>query len=426
MARIKIGENQTRTERLDMEADDALRVRGVFSVSDEDETVRFEQPTDGATIVNYGVMENLAEEGRVIVFDEEVGDSLTAEIVNYGEMSSEDDAVKIDSGDLVSGELAIRNGEDGLIRSDIGQGLDLADASGDFRSLVHNLGVISSGENDGVKIGGVGRVVNEGRISGGDDKGYSDGADGVSFEDDAKGVVVNSGRIEGDRHGVDAGEGSIIKVTNKAGGVIVGHNGSGVGSDGSGTVVNYGTIIGAFSDSEGSDTHGSEVGEEDGGGPDGINDGDGDGVDIDFDAHIFNYGVIKGTGSGGTGSDGLPNTSEGIAAGGGEIYNFDGAKITGADVGILIDDSSQGGGTFETRIENDGLIKGGTGLAIKIVGEQDDVIVNSGKIVGGDGVAIDLGGGDDRLKVLDGSKIVGTPRAATAATGSTTAIFRRA
>lgn len=410
MTRIVIDEDEIRTRRLDVAADDDLRVHGVISVDDEDETIRFEFPTDGATIVNYGVIENTADEGRAIVIKEEVGDTFNAVFDNRGEISSEDDAIKIDTGDLVSGKLLIKNGADGLIHSDIGQALDLADATGDFLSVVQNKGEITSGENDGVKIGGVGRVINSGHISGGDDDGYSDGADGVSFEDGAKGVVRNTGLIEGDRHGVDAGEDSVVRVVNELGGVIMGHNGSGVGSDGSGTVVNYGKIVGSFSDSEGSDIHGTDVGEEDGGGPDGVNDGDGDGVDIDFEAHIFNYGVIKGVGSGGTGSDGLPNTSEGIAAGGGEIYNYEGARITGVDVGILIDDSSQGGAGVATLIDNQGLIKGGDGLAIRIIGDQDDTIVNDGQIIGKGGVAIDFGGGDDTLVVKDDSEITGLTR----------------
>lgn len=407
MTRIIVDEDETRTRRLDMAAEDALRVRGAITVADENETIRFEFPTDGAKIINDGTIGNTAEEGRAIVFAEEVGDTLKAEIDNRGEIRSEDDAVKIDNGGLVAGKLVIRNAEGATIHSNLGQGLDLADAAGDFLSVVKNSGVITGGENDGVKIGGTGLVVNKGQITGGSDKAYADGADGVSFEDGATGTVENKGVIEGDRHGVDAGADSVVRVVNAEGGMIIGHNGSGVGSDGSGSVINYGKIIGSFSDSEGSDTNGSTVGDKDGGGPDGVNDGDGDGVDIDFEASIVNFGIIKGTGSGGTGSDGLPNTSEGVAAGGGDIVNHEGAKIAGADVGILIDDSSQGGAGFETSIENGGLIRGGTGFAIRIVGDQDDTIVNDGQIRGGGGVAIDFGGGDDTLTIKDNSKIVG-------------------
>lgn len=407
MARTVIKDGETRSERLDLEGSDRLRVIGAFSVSDEDETARFTGPTDGARIVNEGTIENRAEEGRAIRFEEETGTTIDAAIVNDGLIRSADDAIQIDNGDLASGVVRVMNGAGGEIRSGEGQAIDFGDAVDEFLGRVVNDGLIASGENDGVKFGGVGQLVNTGRIVGGDAALYSDGADGVSFEDEATGRVVNEGRILGDRHGVDAGEDSDITVTNHEGGVIIGRNGSGVGSDGSATVINHGVITGAFSDSEGSDVHGSEVGEEDGGGPDGINDGDGDGVDVDFEAHIVNYGMIRGTGAGGTGSDGLPNTAEGVAAGGGVIENHHGARIFGADVGILIDDSSQGGAQFDTRIVNDGSIVGGESFAVRLVGDRDDTIVNGGRIVGGGDVAIDFGGGDDRLVLEDGSKIVG-------------------
>ncbi|MDR4308723.1 hypothetical protein IHQ68_19050 [Chelatococcus sambhunathii] len=407
MTRTVIDKDDVRDERLDMSGADVLRVLGTFMVSEDDATVSFAGKTDGARIVNEGVIANTAEEGAAIRFGEEVGKKLEAEIDNRGLIKSIDDAIKIDDGHLTKGELSITNDKEGVIRSDAGQAIDLADASGDFLSRIANDGLIASGTNDAIKVGGDGRIDNDGHIVGGEAKGYSDGADGVSFEDGATGKVTNSGVIEGDRHGVDAGADSDITVLNRKGGVIVGHNGSGVGSDGSATVINYGRITGEFSDSNGSDTHGSTPGEDDGGGPDGINDGDGDGVDIDFEAHIFNFGVIEGTGAGGTGSDGLPNTSEGVAAGGGEIVNHEGAKIVGDDVGVLIDDSSQGGAQFETRIENHGEIVGKESFAIKLVGDQDDVIVNGGKIRGGDGIAIDFGGGDDRLAIEDGSRIIG-------------------
>ena len=399
--------NQVRLVRLDLEGEDTLEVKGGILVGDEDESIRFTGPTDGARIVNDGTIENTAEEGRAIRFEEEVGDSLNAEIVNTGLIRSADDAIQIDSSDVASGTLRVENAAKGEIRSDIGEALDFGDVTGDFRSVVVNAGRIAAGADDSVKLGATGRVENSGTIFGGSAKGYVDGADGVSFEDDATGVVINTGRILGDRHAVDAGEGTTIRVMNREGGEHTGRNGSGVGSDGSATVVNFGVITGSFSDSEGSDVHGSTPGEEDGGEPDGVNDGDGDGVDVDFEARIENHGVIQGLGAGGTGSDGLPNTSEGIAAGGGVILNFEGAEITGLGLGVLIDDSSQGNAPFLTRIENAGEISGGSSFAIRIVSALDDVVVNSGVIAGGDGVAIQFGSGNNRLAIGDGSQMVG-------------------
>jgi len=56
--------------------------------------------------------------------------------------------------------------------------------------------------------------------------------------------VENYGTISGPRHGITAD--TEISVINRSGGLIVGRNGSGVGSDGTGTVINYGTIRGEY------------------------------------------------------------------------------------------------------------------------------------------------------------------------------------
>ncbi|MET0314087.1 MAG: calcium-binding protein, partial [Hansschlegelia sp.] len=297
----------------------------------------------------------------------------------------------------------------GRIVSADGQGVDFADAAGSFVTRISNLGSIASQTNDGVRIGSTGQIENAGTISGGKAPGYSDGADGIQFEDGASGWVINKagGHIAADRHAINAGEDSQITVVNEAGATLLGRNGSGVGSDGSATVINHGTITGAFSDSEGSDTHGATPGEDDGGAPDGVNDGDGDGVDVDFYATIENFGVIQGTGAGGTGSDGLPNSSEGVAAGGGVITNHAGATIFGAGSGVLVDDSSQGDAPFLTEIVNDGTISGGDGFGIRIVSALGDTIVNGGSISGGGGVAIEFGSGDNTLFLEDGSTIDG-------------------
>ena len=214
--------------------------------------------------------------------------------------------------------------------------------------------------------------------------------------------MTNNGgaTISGDRHGINGGNGTVVRVVNS--GSITGRNGSGIGLDGSGSVTNHGTIIGGFSDSPGSDINGPL-----GATPDGINDGDGDGVDIDGHATIDNYGVIKGTGAGGHGSDGLPNTSEGIAAGGGSITNHAGATISGLGLGILIDDSSQGNAPFQTAIVNDGTISGINSTGIRIVSTFADTIVNNGTISGGGGIAILFGAGDNTLSIGAASSIVG-------------------
>ncbi|KRP47425.1 hypothetical protein SAMN04490190_4051 [Pseudomonas libanensis] len=107
----------------------------------------------------------------------------------------------------------------------------------------------------------------------------------------ASGVTVtNYGLISGDRHGITTDEGATL--TNY--GTVIGRNGSGFGSDVDGTVINHGTLTGAFSGLQ--------------------PDSDGDGVDIDKIAHIENYGVIQGVGAGGVDKNGFANGSEGIAS----------------------------------------------------------------------------------------------------------------
>ncbi|GLK81166.1 M10 family metallopeptidase C-terminal domain-containing protein [Methylopila turkensis] len=396
----------TRADRLDMSGADTLRVDGVFAVSANAQTVRFNGPTNGAQITNTGLIENL-DGGRAIRFESSVGDALTAAIVNEGVIRSGDDAIQIQDGSVAAGLLRVTNAAGAQIVSDEGQALDFASVEGSFVARVVNAGRLAAEAHDGVRFGARGELTNSGVIDGGAAEAHEDGADGVQFEDDAAGSVRNSGSISGDRHGVNAGEGSVVAVVNEAGGTLAGRNGSGVGSDGTASVINYGVITGSFSDLPGTDIHGSTPGEDDGGGSDGINDGDGDGVDIDLQATIRNYGVIEGLGAGGTGSDGLPNTAEGIAAGGGSITNYAGARIYGAGLGILVDDSSQGDAPFQTQIVNAGRIEGGAGPAIKLVSAQGDRIVNSGEIIGGDGVAIEFGSGDDRLALRDGSTIEG-------------------
>jgi Ca2+-binding RTX toxin-like protein len=153
-------------------------------------------------------------------------------------------------------------------------------------------------------------------------------------------------------------------------------------------------------------TEGVDVNNSEGEGTDGVYDGDGDGVDIDYEATIINYGTIQGLGAHGNGSDGLPNTSEGIAAGGGSITNHEDAVISGQGLGILIDDSSQGDAFYLTTIVNDGSIAGETGTGIKIISDFDDTITNSGTITGGNGMAIIFGTGDNTLFMTGDNALV--------------------
>ncbi|WP_175625369.1 MULTISPECIES: autotransporter domain-containing protein [Oxalobacteraceae] len=310
-------------------------------------------------------------------------------------------------------------------------------------------------------------------------------ADGVAIENGMKNVaILNYGTITGPRHGVDGGDPiaatadanligvdrlivtsvtpngvvfdkvvngvttsgiSILNpvVINMAGGNITGNNGSGVGLDGHGVVINYGTITGKYAGAGNVYDHGG-LGLT-------TSNGDGDGVDIDGVAYVENYGRIQGLGAGGFDSGGAPNGADGIAAGGGTIINHAGATIYGQSKGILIDDGSDGTaiaagrgtatatgaairivnegniigdkkvaiglvGTFNDTVINGatGVITGGAdatrlgennstvaGAAVQM-GAGDDVLVNYGRIEGKNGLAIDMGSGDDTLRLLGG------------------------
>jgi outer membrane autotransporter protein len=357
-------------------------------------------------------------------------------------------------------------------------------------------------------------------------QGYS-AADGVAIEDGRSNVsILNYGAITGPRHGIDGGKPaaadsnltnlstttisaasnsdlisidrlsvtatspngvtfdeiingvttlSAQKVTNPvvinyAGGTITGNNGSGVGIDGAGVVINYGTITGNYAGAGNVYRHFTNVATVTWNGEalstDTSSNGDGDGVDMDGVAYVENWGTIRGTGAGGYDSGGRPNGADGIAAGGGTIINHAGATIYGQSKGILIDDGANGtltGSTTTTarnvpadsitgsaaRIYNEGTITGDKRTAVGLVGDYADllvnystgvitggkdsvlvdelasttaaaavqmgggadVVVNYGKIEGQNGLAIDMGAGNDLLKLFNGGStgvIVGT------------------
>jgi hypothetical protein len=412
MADFLVAAGTTQNTRISMSGADTLTVEatGTLSVSGNNQSVRFNGVTTNGVITNSGTIENTAVDGRAIRIENAAGATPVVTITNNatGIVQSNDDAIQIQAGVVTGGTVGLTNS--GTITSTLGQALDFAGGAVNAAQNVDNSGSITSAENDSIRIGGTGTISNTGTINGGAAATYAGNVDGIQFEDSSSGSVTNngSGAISGDRHGVNGGLNTTVTVTNAINATITGRNGSGVGLDGTGIITNFGTITGSFSNSAGSDINGTTVGLPNGGGPDGINDGDGDGIDVDGQATIDNHGTIQGTGAGGSGSDGRLNTSEGIAAGGGTIRNFAGATISGIGLGILIDDSSTGPAPFVTTVENAGTISGGTSFAIRIIGTQNDTIQNSGTISGGGGVAIQLGDGNDTLSILLGSSITGT------------------
>ena len=303
--------------------------------------------------------------------------------------------------------------------------------------------LLESDSSDAVRLGANQTVTNYGVIIG---KGPVDDASSnnnlsstpgstASTYDNSRGIEINGyshdtidnfGRIEGAQHGVDAGDtaDADIAVVNEVGGVIIGHNGSGVGSDGAGaaaasatntTVTNSGAIFGEYAptyDRSGAATL----------------DGDGDGVDIDGAGTVTNaagatiagagaHEVLDGQGAGGFDSNGRANHSEGLSLGGGVVENH--GLISGADYGVTVnnDGAANRSGVADTAITNetDGVIVGHNGYAIRLENKgadslDTDTITNHGTITGGgavpdgSGVATIEGGGADQntVGVVDG------------------------
>ncbi|WPO43114.1 autotransporter outer membrane beta-barrel domain-containing protein [Tardiphaga sp. 42S5] len=359
------------------------------------------------------------------------------------------DAFRINS-NIGSGTINVYNY--GTILSTGGQALDF-DAISSTTATVNIVnfatGVIKSTANDAIRPGQGAIVTNYGLI-------YSEGVvgasnDGIDWQG-RSGTVINKtgGIISGLRHGITTDVD--VKVTNEVGATIIGRNGSGVGSDGAGTVVNYGRITGAY---------------------DGSGVGDGDGVDVDNIASVTNYGIIEGTGAAGY-KDGLANASEGLSIGGGTILNY--GTISGADAGIVVnnDGNLDRSGLAATTLTNYGTIVGQRGYAIRMenklgtaadndtitnygtiigngaipnpnatvltdtgtldpangtlngvtyaagsarfirgdgsaiqMGEGNDVLTNYGTIIGNNGRAVNMEGGNDTVNVMKGSRIVG-------------------
>ena len=336
-------------------------------------------------ITNSGTIRSTANGGRAInASGGNTARSVT--LVNTGGavIESQDDAFRINVAPT-SGTIRVDNY--GTIRTtNGGQALDFDAVTGGATVAINNYatGVLQSFGQDAIRPGQGAVVTNAGLI-------FSDGPannsyDGVDWQG-RSGTVVNqaSGTISGLRHGITSDV--AVNVTNA--GIILGRNGSGVGSDGTGTVVNTGTITGRW---------------------DGVaTNGDGDGVDIDFIGSVTNSGTIEGLSATGVDSGGRPNSAEGIAMGGGTILNNAGATIFGAGNAILINHDTNAGGVADgaTTITNAGTIRATTGRAISLVGTFDDTITNAGTITGGTAGAIDMGAGNDTLDIQSGSAITG-------------------
>ncbi|MFJ7886158.1 autotransporter domain-containing protein [Pseudomonas sp. NPDC096917] len=374
------------TSGLNLTASDTLTVKPNGSLTTAKVAVTLKDATSATGVVIDNAGSLISTGGRAIDSSGSASTTRNYSIFNRsgGTIQGDNDALRIDT-NFTSASVLIDNS--GTIRStNGGQAIDLDSmrSEGVKTTLINRLGGLIRGDfNDGIKTGSNATIINYGEISSGDAVSDSTKYDGVDI-DSATGVTVtNYGLISGGRHGITTDLGASLLNY----GEVTGRNGSGFGSDGDGTVINYGTITGAYSGLKPN--------------------GDGDGVDIDFIAHIENYGVIQGTGAGGVDKNGFANGSEGVALGGGYVFNAKGALIRGANNAVLVDDGSDGPGVAATTLVNNGTIEGLDGFGVKFVGEFDDVVINNGLISASNGLALDLGGGNDSLTLGSASRFNG-------------------
>lgn len=294
-------------------------------------------------------------------------------------------------------------------------------------------GLMQASEADAVRPGVNGVVYNAGTILSTTTTGSS--SDGIDAQNNTGVVIANdtSGTIEGGRHGITGGAKDntvnfTMSITNNAGGLIQGDNGSGVNIDGfdaklAVTIVNHGTIQG-----------------------NGVT-GDGDGVDVDGVVNLTNTGTIRSINSF---SSTTVAQSEGVTVGGGTIINsgtiegdvaagntnavgrgitLAGIDTSGTPAPIYANSvvTNQSGGLikgqtdsaivvggaasgFTVTINNNagGTIQGGgTTYAAIRTGADNDTIVNAGTINGASsGKAIDMGAGNNSLFITGGAASV--------------------
>ncbi|UPG91118.1 autotransporter domain-containing protein [Luteibacter aegosomaticola] len=367
----------------------------------DDTVIKWKNPSTALVIDNAGVIRSTEDDGRAFNAS---GDGTATRYLILNNLAgatieAQNDAFRINT-DFTEGTVVVNNA--GTVQSTVdGQALDFDAFYGNGTSsasiTINNLsgGVIRSADADAIRPGEGAVINNAGTIYANGNAGEKN--DGIDFQAHA-GTVVNlaGGLISGQRHGITSD--TNVDVYNAAGATIIGRNGSGVGSDGNGKVVNYGTITGAY---------------------DGSGTGDGDGVDIDYYGEVENWGLIQGTGAAGYDSTGNANISEGIVITvGGKIYNHASGVITGIRDGITAFN------TFE--ITNEGRIDGGNaGIAFignstltnsgTITSDNEAVwygagstatLINSG-VISGTNYAVHFAEGNDTLVIDQGSSIKG-------------------
>lgn len=399
--------------------------------------------TGNATIVNSGVLEQTATGSNAARDIRDNTGGLTLTVTNNAGalmQTADDDVIQMNKS---NSNVTFNNyGTLNSLNQSAGgaQAIDFnAITSG--TNIVNNYagGIIEANEADSVRPGVNGQVYNNGLILATNNPGSTDSSDGVDAQSNTGISIVNdtSGKIEGARHGITGGNTDVttngaftMSITNNAGGVIQGDDGSGVNIDGFNgnelvTVVNHGTITG-----------------------NGVT-RDGDGVDVDGLVNITNTGTIQSLHA-------YDDNSEGITVGGGTIVNSgtvvglnsatnaDGTANTGIGRGITLAGIDKDPTTDlpipiegiygNTSVTNSGLIRGQSDSAIAVTGAVNAFTVTITNLAGGtlegggstaaavftggnnatvinygtitadsSNLAVDLGSGNSSLQILGGS-----------------------
>ena len=399
--------------------------------------------TGSATIVNNGILEQTASGSNAARDIRDNTGGLTLTVTNNvgALMQTEDDDV-IQMNKSNSNVTFNNYGTLNSINFSAGgaQAIDFnAITSGTNILNNYSTGIIEANEADAVRPGVNGQVYNDGLIRATNNPGSTDSSDGIDAQSNSGITIVNdtNGSVQGARHGITGGNTDVstngaytMSVTNNAGGLIEGNDGSGINIDGFNanemvTVINHGTIIG-----------------------NGVT-RDGDGVDVDGLVYINNTGTIES-------AHAYDDNSEGITVGGGTIINSgtivglnsstnaDGTANTGIGRGITlagIDKDPTTGNAIpiegiygNTTVTNSGLIRGQSDSAIAVTGAANAFTVTITNLAGGtlegggataaavsmganngtlinygtitadsSNLAVDLGSGNSSLQILGGS-----------------------
>ena len=311
-------------------------------------------------------------------------------------------------------------------------------------------GTITAANADAVRPGANGIIYNDGTIKSTTTNGGS--SDGIDGQNELTNITIvnafsaGTGLIEGGRHGITAAQTNVntvytMTITNNAGGVIQGDNGSGINIDGLNnkelvTIVNNGTITG----------NGRPLAVE----TNAVSH-DGDGIDVDGLVNIVNTGIIRSSNAYST--NGGTAFSEAITVGGGPIVNsgtieglnaagysntlargisflgndttnnptgrealYGDAFVTNQSGGLILGqndsaiavDGPASGYTVTINNRAGGTIQGGgSSNAAIAVGSNNTTIINSGTLDGSSsGKAISLQGGTNVVQIVGGSAVV--------------------